>query len=485
MKTDFLISVVFLLSLCANIFSQESSTNADADYYISGERIDSQAGYSICNAGDVNGDGIDDFLIGAPFDPENGVESGNAYLFFGSRKGWKDNIDDADVKFYSGNDFNRFGWKVCSAGDVNGDRLNDFLISGFNASGINDLRGATFLYLGRNRWNKEMFYDDADASFIGEQPYDRSGFSLAGGGDINSDGFDDFIIGAYSANRKGLFFTGCAYIFFGTMEGFSLNTPLSEADVIIPGIFAGGNFSFSMDIIGDVNGDNFDEILISSPLASIDEKTGNGIAYLITGRFYWQAELNLNSSHPSFIGEANNSNIGKIVSSAGDINGDGLDDFIIGGSSVSDDSTQSEGGAFLFLGRNSLYPPFTKTRDADIIFQPDSLNSSGSMTFAKCGDISGDSLDDLLIGMPDIDIVNKGNVHFFSGRKFTKKSVVTISETILLYKGKSNGEYAGWDIVTGDFNGNGKTDILISAPKNNDNVRAGGRVYIFLDRQMK
>lgn len=173
-------------------------------------------GWNISGAGDVNNDGYDDIIVGAPYyDLPGQNNAGAAFLFFGDGDWTDDNISAewADVRIEGNDADDHFGWDVSGIGDINGDGISDFIIgapdedwwAGFN---IWD-GGMAYIYYGSSNFGSTgvLTYNDADDFFSGTNSNQRFGFSVAGAGDINGDSYDDVIVGApggsYSVIRFG------------------------------------------------------------------------------------------------------------------------------------------------------------------------------------------------------------------------------------------------------------------------------------------
>ena len=176
---------------------------ADASYLGSWE-LD-QAGTSVAGVGDVDGDGYDDLLIGAPYNDDAGTSAGQAYLVMGQDVGWAMDVDLglADASFLGEADDDQAGFQVAAAGDVDGDGYDDLLIcaAGHDAGGY---AGLTYLVLGQAAgFVPGTSLSAADASFEGEAGLDYSGSALASAGDVDGDGYDEILVGAYGNDAAG------------------------------------------------------------------------------------------------------------------------------------------------------------------------------------------------------------------------------------------------------------------------------------------
>jgi len=232
------------------------------------------SGWSVSSAGDVNGDGYDDFLVGAP---DARSYDGAAYLFYGNGTPFLDADLSTAVEFTSEADSDKAGYSVSSAGDVNGDGYGDLLIGAYQNDDGGSNAGAAYLIYGQADALTSASLSTA-VEFKGEANNNRAGYSVSSAGDVNGDGYDDFLVGAY-ANSDGASNAGAAYLIYGQADALT-SASLSTA-VEFTGEVAGGYAGYSVSSAGDVNGDGYPEILIMS--------TGNtGTAYI--GYLYVDAD---------------------------------------------------------------------------------------------------------------------------------------------------------------------------------------------------
>jgi len=383
-----------------------------ADFTILGKGAGDVLGAAVAAAGDVNGDGIDDILIGALLNDEGGTDDeGAAYLFFGATdlSGTKalGGIDSADVTFLgkAANDF--LGISLSGAGDVNGDGFDDLIISARNNDdgGGND-EGAAYIFFGSATLSgtKDLGGgQSADVTFLGKAATDILGGSVSGAGDVNGDGFDDVIVGAQNNNDGGFNNEGAAYVFFGsaTMSG-TKDTGNADEDVRFLGKGAGDILGHSVAGVGDVNGDGFDDIMVGATLNNDGGTDDEGAAYIFFGAANLSGTKDTGNADEDvrFLGKAANDYLGASVSGVGDINDDGLDDFIVGAYNNNDGGTNNEGAAYVFYGSMTL----SGTKDlggvdsADVtILGKGALDKLGQAV-SGVGDLNADGFSDILVG---------------------------------------------------------------------------------------
>ncbi len=194
------LTVMLLMTLGTAVYALSPDTSlADVDASFLGEESSDYSGRYVASAGDVNGDGYDDILIGAWGNDEGGDYAGQTYLILGKADGWAMDTDlsTVDASFWGEDDSDKSGGSVASAGDVNGDGYDDILIGAWGNDEEETFAGQTYLILGKaSDWAMDTSLSAADASFWGEDADDDSGYSVASAGDVNGDGGDDILIGA-------------------------------------------------------------------------------------------------------------------------------------------------------------------------------------------------------------------------------------------------------------------------------------------------
>ncbi|MFH0818781.1 MAG: integrin alpha, partial [Patescibacteria group bacterium] len=234
-------------------------------------------GPTVTSAGDVNGDGYDDVLIGTSYNNTGGIESGAAYLIYGSDSIINDiNLSSADVKFIGEEIADQAGISVASAGDVNGDNYDDIFIGAFNNDAGGSNAGAVYLIYGSDSLASSIDLSLADVKFIGEAANNLTGAFVASAGDVNGDGIDDILIGAPWLFGSGQL--GTVYLIYGS-DSLASSINLSLADVKFSGEEENDTAGISVASAGDVNNDEYDDILIGA-YDGDDSDTDTGAVYL-------------------------------------------------------------------------------------------------------------------------------------------------------------------------------------------------------------
>jgi len=207
---------------------------------------------------------------------------------------------------------------------------------------------------------------NVNASFWGEETDDRSGCSVACVGDVNGDGYDDILIGAYD-NDDGGESAGRTYLIFGKPFEWTMDIDLSEADASFRGEDEGDESGWPVAGAGDVNGDGYDDILIGATLND-DSDRDAGQTYLILGKpTGWEMDINLSESDASFLGEDSPDRSGCSIAGVGDVNGDGYDDILIG-AIWNNEGGDFAGQTYLILGKASGWTMDTDLSASDASF---------------------------------------------------------------------------------------------------------------------
>lgn len=452
------------------------------------------AGISVSSAGDINGDGFDDILVGTSVGGFYYSGTSQAYVIFGKSTGFG-TIDLSNLAPSNGFIINgTVGFDnpliVADAGDVNGDGFDDIIIGDRDASSGT---GAAYVIFGKATGFGTIDVANLSSAVgfrINGGVGDRAGVSVSGAGDVNGDGFDDLIVGAYFGDNGGNN-AGEAYVIFGKSSGFTtlnLESLPAGAGFIIQGDTAEDWAGFSVSAAGDVNGDGFDDVIVGAPLGD-NGGTGAGEAYVIFGKAtgFGTVDLsNLGSAGFVIQGDASGDALGWSVSAAGDVNGDGFGDLIVG-APFGDNGGAYAGEAYVIFGRSTGFATIdlTNLSPADgYIIQGDDADDRAGQSVSAAGDVNGDGLDDIIVGARTADngagasyVIFSGPMssvdarNDFNGDGFDDVLWRSDDGRVTVWLGTAIGELSdtnayrtvdtGWQVAaTGDFDGDGRDDLL-------------------------
>ena len=471
-------------------------TTSGEGFSLIGENASDAAGLTLSSAGDINGDGFDDYIIGAYANDEGGTNAGAAYVIFGHANGFGD-IDlgniaaGAGFKIVGAAAGDAAGFGVSDAGDINGDGYDDIIVGAEGAAGGT---GAAYVIFGKASGFADINLGSLAAAdgfkITGAEVGDNAGIGVSSAGDVNGDGYDDIIVGAPGAGATD---SGAAYVIFGKASGFADIdlTSLSAADGFkITGGAATDLAGRSVSSAGDVNGDGFDDILVGAYLNDAGG-TNAGAAYVIFGKASGLADVDLStlgsSDGFSIAGDTAYDYTAKSVSSAGDINGDGFDDIIIGAAG-NDVNGSASGVAYVIYGKASGFGNI----DLGSLTSADGFRITGTaandytgFSVASAGDVNGDGFDDLIVGAPLADgsgRLDAGTAWIIYGKAghFSGVDLRTLSDADgFKIIGAAAGDAAGAGVsAAGDINGDGFADLIVGALANDAGGTDAGAAYV-------
>jgi hypothetical protein len=417
-----------ILFAAACVFSDAALSQEDFKvlYQRNGTIESERVGVAVDGAGDVNLDGFADFIVGASGAGTTQPFSGNARIFSGK--------DGAILYTFNGdNADDALGFSVAGAGDVNGDGVADVIVGIPWSDQFGSDSGSARVFSGKNG---ALIWE-----LTGSKQYSNFGYRVAAAGDVNADGYSDVIVGTpfddTNANDSGL-----AVVYSGAT---------GQALFEVRGTSAGEQLGSAVAGAGDINKDGRDDFIVGVP-NSDQNGTDSGSVRVISGKDWSTIHL--------LKGAAAHYRFGSAVAGAGDVNGDGYLDIVVGAPG----SAQESGSATVFSGKNG-----------SVIFNLNGKDELGNFGFtvAGAGDFTGDGLADVIIGGPYAATnVGNGKVQVFSGRDGK------LTHTFL---GGSN-ENLGWSVSgAGDINRDGLVDIILGGPNAEAFALQGGRFTVVSD----
>ena len=504
-----------------NLSNLDGTNGVALNKRFSGTEIVGVSGYGLASAGDINGDGLSDILFSSEFRQDSQVSTRNAniYAVFGSNQGFTPRFDLSTLDGQNGfvlnipdiidpriDGFNNFLSSI--AGDINGDgfddilvgpsQLNDGLLNVSNGT-IVEKNGAVYIVFGREQGFSPSIalpnssFDNSDNLTLNRIEFlDHFITQVSSVGDFNGDNFDDFFISAAEDSITSNSRTEKPYLIFGNAQGFDSSFDLAELKAsdgfIITGI--GGNESNVVNAVsraGDINGDGFNDILISQPGASPNDKIGAGETYVVFGSDQdFSSDLDLSSLNGSngFVlnGIDAQDASGASASSAGDFNGDGFDDILISATSADPNGNSRAGETYIVFGSSQGFNPNLDLASLDgsdgfVLNGIDADDLSG-WSVSSAGDINSDGFDDILIGAVTADPNGNndaGETYVVFGRasqtaiEWDTETGIVSSFGISLSTGKASTTPIGrtiqdknWELqTTGDLNGDGQADVIL------------------------
>jgi Ca2+-binding RTX toxin-like protein len=415
-------------------------------------------GYAVSYAGDFNGDGVGDLMVSAPY--YGASQQGATYIAFG--KVGSAAAAPAPIRIDGAAQYDMSGRSVASLGDVNGDGFDDVLISASaaDASGRLDAGVSYVVYGSASGANINLANFNASQGFriIGGSQGDLAGYSVSAAGDVNGDGRTDLIIGAINTNG---YLTGSAYLVYGTDSGADIDlanlTP--SQGVRFDGEFE-SQTGFSVAAAGDVNGDGLADIIIGAPSPLSFPGQGGGSAFVVFGTVGGLANTDLANLAPGegfrINGAAVGDKAGYAVSSAGDFNGDGFGDLIIGAPGADPGGNTDAGSAYVIFGKASGFGDIDlanlSAADGFRIDGPSGIQ--GNLGFelpaelgtsvAGAGDINGDGYSDIVVGAPGFSL-SEGAAYVIYGEASSAINKVGTNGIDRLFGGDFDDTLSGGD----------------------------------------
>ena len=354
---------------------------------LSGPGADGIFGYDVVGLGDVDGDGHTDLFVGDPLDDTDGADAGAAWVVPGPISG-SIAVESTGFPVYGGRAGARAGWSIGSAGDANGDGEVDLLIGAYADSTAGTQAGAAYLVSGPVTGVGSV--DDAEWVLLGASQ-DRLGFDVVGDVDLNGDGVPDVVVGSDRWDAPSLTNAGAAMVFYGPLAGASDE---DDADAVVMGTTAAGFAGVFVGRAGDLDGSGSEDLLVGATGENGGGTAGSGALFLISGPV--SGVMDTDAAVARIDGQSAGDQVGADGAVVPDMNGDGLDELLVGSRGVDHGSGGRDGGALLWYGPISGAQDFA---NADITFRGRDEGQAGA-SIAAAADLNGDLLGDVIVGAP-------------------------------------------------------------------------------------
>jgi hypothetical protein len=429
------------VSCYANDWGGKNGSNSGNNVLNGASLAGSKQGQSVGFA-DIDGDGIDDKIVGAPY-ASSSSNTGALLVYTGYAYG---GYSPTPYMILAGDD--NYGFSFADLGDVDADGKNDFAVAAIHGNGMDvSLSGSVTVYKGGRPWNYNEGLGKTIAKLAGEGPLDKFGISIAAG-DLNGDGLKDLVVGApFNTNDPALYQGGAVYVYFA--PNFT-NKAALHASTINKGL----GWSSST---GDINGDAIEDLCISA--------SGKVICY------YGSRSFSPLIDAPEVTIKSSSSGFGKALALTGDLDDDGFGEIVVGAPNAVINGNRDTGSIFIVKGGSGIRAINVDNPSSDLI-----VRINGNALFDRFGfsivavnDNDSSQKTDLAIGAPTVSDMHmlSGKVYFFKGKDIN--SITTLLNATVFEGNTVNQGYGTSLSATPDRR------LLIGAPRTDMDT---GAVYM-------